>query len=402
MKGLVATLLLLGAPLAAVAADRFELAGQLDVRWVHSNSEGSFLNGGSGILRFDQDHQDLQPGRAFMSAKFRLTDLLSLHAVADAYGDGDRNSVDLSELWLEARPFPTSALRWRLRAGAFYLPTSLENRGPGWSSVYTITPSALNSWYGEELRSIGAEAEARWLGASSGYAGDVAAVAGAYGWNDPAGVLVAEQGFSLRDRPSTLFGGLGRPPVGLYHEIDKRPGFYGGLSWRHGDGMELRTLYYDNRGNPTAETHAGYAWLTRFLSAGARFEPDAHWTFIAQYLDGYTVVEEEDAGGALFRTGFRGAFGLGSYEWDRNRLTLRHDRFTTRPGLIGAPGSAPANRGHAWTLGWTHDFDDAWQVSAEWIRATSTFASRSEYGRNPFMRESQTQVAVRYRFRASF
>jgi hypothetical protein len=190
----------------AAAQDRLSVDGGVDVRWVSASGDLSFLNGGPGILRFDPEHEDIRLGRAFLAPKWRLTDILTLHAVIDAYGDHDRNAVDLSEFYMEVRPFPTGPVRWRARFGAFFMPVSLENRGIGWTDVYSITPSAVNTWLGEEFRTIGAELEARWLGASSGYLGDVALVAGAYGWNDPAGVLIAQNGFSLTDRPSTLFG----------------------------------------------------------------------------------------------------------------------------------------------------------------------------------------------------
>src|SRR2546430_8811925 len=45
----------------------------------------------------------------------------------------------------------------RFRAGSFWLPTSRENIDPLWTSRYTITFSALNSWMGQEVRPIGAD-----------------------------------------------------------------------------------------------------------------------------------------------------------------------------------------------------------------------------------------------------
>src|ERR1700730_4286144 len=266
----------------ALADDRLTVVGAVDVRWVHSTSDLSYLDGGLGKLRFDQDDTGLRLGRAFVASRLRVTDIVSLHAVMDAYGDHDRNPADLSAFWAAGRPFPTSALRWRVRVGAFYMPISLENRGPGWSDVYSITPSALNTWLGEEFRTIGTELEARWLGASSGYLGDVSLVAAAYAWNDPARELIADRGFALTDRPSTLFGGLGRPPITFYHEIDLKTGFYAGLSWRPHDRLEMRALRYDNRADPEASTVAGgTAWRTRFSSFGAPLTPTAHRTFIA-------------------------------------------------------------------------------------------------------------------------
>jgi hypothetical protein len=380
----------------AAAADQLTVDGQLDLRWIHSSGELSYLNGGLGALRFDPEHEDLRLGRAYVASRLRVSDTVTLHAVVDTYGDHDRNPVDLSEVWAEVRPYPTSALRWRARVGAFHMPISLENRGRGWSDVYTITPSALNTWVGEEFRTIGTELEARWLGASRGYLGDLALVGAVYGWNDPAGVLLAERGFALTDRPSTLFGGLGQPPITFYHEIDRRPGYYAGLAWRHQDRLELRALRYDNRGDPAAATGAGGAWRTRFSSVGARLEPTSRWTFIAQYLDGDTSVGPDSAAEDQFRMTYHVAFGLASFEWRRERLTARFDDFGTHQ-LSGFYGPPADNDGHAWTVGWTHELGDEWQLAAEWIRVASRFPPRETYGVPSSLLESQLQLAIRYR-----
>jgi hypothetical protein len=136
---------------AAAAQDRLSVDGGIDLRWVHATSERSFLNGGLGDLRFDPGHEGVRLGRALLAANWRVTDLATVHADFDAYGDHDRNSVDVSEFYLDVRPFPTTSVRWRARVGAFFMPISLENRGTGWTAVYSITPSAVNTWLGEEL-----------------------------------------------------------------------------------------------------------------------------------------------------------------------------------------------------------------------------------------------------------
>ena len=387
-------------PLVAGAQDRLTLDGDLDVRWVHATGEPSFMNGGPGILRFDPEHEGLELGRAFLAPTWRIADIVSLHAVLDTYGDHNRNPVDLSELYLSVRPFPTGPVSFRARVGAFYMPVSLENRGIGWTDVYSITPSAVNSWIGEEFRTMGAEMEARWRGASSGYLGDFALIGAAYGWNDPAGALLAERGFTLSDRPSTLFGYLGSPPTGFYHEVDRRPGYYGGLTWHHHDRLEIRALRYDNRADPTASTQSGfYAWRTRFSSFGARLEPDAHWTFIAQSLDGDTAVGGDD--GAQFYMRFRAAFALASYEWGRQRLTGRYDEFHTHQlsGFFGPPRSQD---GHAWTIAWTYDLGEHWQFLSEWLRAVSNFPPRLALDEPLMQTQTQLQLGARYHFKAGW
>ena len=385
-------------PCTAEAQDRFGVNGDVDLRWVHATGSPSYLNGGLGTLRFDAEHEGIRLGRVFLAPNWRVTDTVSVHAVMDAYGDHDRNPVDVSEFYLEVRPFPTTSVRWRARVGAFFMPVSLENRGIGWTDVYSITPSAVNTWLGEEFRTIGAEVEARWLGASSGYLGDVALVAAVYGWNDPAGVLIAQRGFGLTDRPSTLFGGLGKPPTKFYYEIDRKPGYYGGIIWRHHDRLEIRALRYDNRGDPGAATEAGGgAWRTRFSSLGARLEPSAHWTFIAQYLNGDTAVGADSSGDDQFYLNFHAAFALASVDWARERLTARYDDFHTHQlsGFYGLPSS---EAGHSWTFAWSHEWGEHWQLVAEWIRVISRFPPRLALGEPAEQVASQLQLAARYRF----
>jgi hypothetical protein len=382
---------------AAHSQDRLSVSGDLDLRWVHATGESSYLNGGLGILRFDPQHEDAQFGRAFLAATLRLTDIVSLHAALDAYGDYGGNPADLSEFYLDIRPFPTTSLRWRARVGAFFMPASLENRGLGWTNVYSITPSAISTWIGEEFRTIGAEVESRWLGASSGYLGDVALIAAAYGWNDPAGVLIAERGFALSDRPSTLFDGLGKPPIGFYHEIDRKAGYYGGLSWRHHDRLEVRALRYDNRGDPGAANAAGSAWRTRFSSVGARLESSSHWTFAAQYLDGDTAIGADSLGISQFYMRFRADFALASFEWARERLTARYDDFHTHQ-LAGFYGPPSNQNGHAWTFAWSHELGEDWQFIAEWLHVASVFPPRAVIGNPAAQTQSQLQLAAHYRF----
>jgi hypothetical protein len=383
---------------SAPAQDRLSVSGDVDLRWVHATGETSYLNGGLGILRFDPQHEDTQFGRALLAPTLRLTDAVSVHASLDAYGDYGGNPADLSEFYLDIHPFPTTSVRWRARVGAFFMPASLENRGIGWTNVYSITPSAINTWLGEEFRTIGAEIEARWLGASSGYLGNVALIAAAYGWNDPAGVLIAERGFALSDRPSTLFDGLGKAPDGFYHEIDRKPGYYGGLSWKHHDRLEVRALRYDNRGDPGAINTAGdSSWRTRFSSVGARLEPSSHWTFAAQYLDGDTAVGADSLGIDQFYMRFRADYALASFEWERERLTARYDNFHTHQ-LSGFSGLAGNENGHGWTFAWSHELGEHWQILAEWLRVASIFPPRVEIGNPAAEAQSQLQLAARYRF----
>lgn len=85
--------------------------------------------------------------------------------------------------------------------GCVFLPISLENEQTGWSTFWTVTPSAINSWIGSELRTIGAEGTLQWR--RNG--GTVTVIGALFGDNDPAGILISFRGWSFDDRVTGLF-----------------------------------------------------------------------------------------------------------------------------------------------------------------------------------------------------
>ena len=95
-----------------------------------SSSDGreSFLDNGLGKLRFDEDHQGIQLGRLRAAWNQPLGEVFSAHVEASTWDDDDKNPIDLTEAYLEYRPYPRAGWRTRVRLGAFYPPMSLENR----------------------------------------------------------------------------------------------------------------------------------------------------------------------------------------------------------------------------------------------------------------------------------
>lgn len=388
------------------AGDRFELYGELDLRLIDTDASPSFLEGGLGRQRFDPDSDGLQLGRAFASARLRVADTVTANLVAGSYGDGDANWIDATEAYVDYRPYPDGPWRWRLRGGMFYAPVSLENRGPGWNNVYTVSSSALATWIGEEFRTVGLEGEARWRGQAVGSPHEVAFVLGAFGWNDPAGVLLAFRGFALHDRQTPVPGQLpfpgsyyegGSEEIEFFKEIDDRPGYYAGVSWRYAQTIELRALHYDNCGDPTA-FDGSFAWDTHFNVAGLRFEPGEHWTLIAQWLGGETIV---GGAGSFLPTqlwDLQTGFALASFAWGPSRISVRYDRFRTRQRQ-GFEIPNYDDTGHAASVAWLRDLGEHWQLAAEWLRIRSTFDEREELGLPATIDETQTQLVLRYFFK---
>jgi hypothetical protein len=387
------------AALLLASAARAEIEASLDLRLVESDGRDSFVDGGLGKLRYDGDDEGPQLGRARLAWRGAVAG--NWHASVDlsAWSLDDHNPIDVTEAWLEWRPVPTSAWRSNLKLGAFYAPISLEHRAPGWSNPYTISSSAINTWVGEELRTIGVAYELEHLGIADGGRFDYGVQAAVFGWNDPAGVIVAYRGFSLNDRQTPLFGRIGTFAFGgreqrvIFAEIDDRPGYYASTYLKTDSGLELRALHYDNRGDPTAEKPSidDYAWDTRFNSLGARYDSPHGTALIAQWLVGSTRATPDPR----FTWHYDSYFLLVAQDFGRHRLAARYDDFSTRQSRKYSPTRWAREDGEALTLGWTWQIREHMELAAEWLRVDSTHSVRAMLGESPNAIEHSLQFAVR-------
>ncbi len=393
----VAMLCTLVMSVSAHAAD-WDLS--LDLRGVDSDGRTSFLENGQGKLRFDQDHEGLQLGRLRGAWTQPLGEVFAAHVDASVWDDNDKNPIDLTEAFLEYRPYPSHGLRSRVRLGAFYPPMSLENRAQGWETPYTLTPSAISSWIGEEIRTIGLEGQVDWLGTRTGHDFDLQLTAALFGWNDPAGTMIAAHGFAFSDRQTTLFGRVGAPAPAdspkkeLFHEIDGRPGFYVGAQARYLDRAVLNVLHYDNRADPAAYSPSirDFAWETKFNAAALRVETASGWTAMAQWLDGDTYIAPD---GMWFEWGFNSRSALLAKQVGPHMLTARYDEFRV---VFEQDEEGPGNEdGHAWTVAYSFDTGKSWRFMLEWLRVRSNVTARPVLLNEPALAtETKVELGVRY------
>jgi len=312
------------------------------VRLVVPGSERSWLDGGLGKLRFGvrQPSPNFRVAEAIGQASIAFTQ--QIHTVVLARIEPqDRAGLDLREVDAAWRPQAGNTLRWSAKAGAFFPPVSLENDDLGWASPYTLTPSAINSWVGDELRTIGAEAGAEWHASATTFS----ASAAVFCCNEPAGVLIAKRGWTLGDRPTGLFERVNTPwgyrsgapsaaakfpqRRSLFQNIDGHTGWYGAVGWSVPDLGHIDVLYYDNNADPAARSARDTSWRTRFWSASYRDQ----WfgaTILVQAMRGDTAVR----GDRLNTTDFSAAYILVSYDLDDWRLTERAETFATRDRLV--------------------------------------------------------------------
>ncbi len=315
---------LLAVPLLAMSAARasaFDLSqavtidGYADLRLIAPSDQTSWLKGGLGKLRFGQGGGNFRFVEGVLQADAALEDDVRLIAVARAEPD-QRSGIDGLEAYAHYQPKAEGEVSWSLKAGAFFPTISFENDDLGWASPYSLTPSAINTWIGEEMRTIGSEAIVKWRTAI----GTFSAMGALYCCNDPNGILLADRGWAMHDRPTGLFERVPLPDATLrqFHspypartaefvEIDGQVGWYGGIGWQSDYG-KIALVRYDNRGDDAAKTARDTAWATRFWSLAARTQLGPV-ILIAQGMTGDTGVSPRP--GLDVYTDYQSAFRAG-------------------------------------------------------------------------------------------
>ena len=143
-----------------------ELITVLDLRYIQADSTASWLDAELGKARYGGDGRDgrslFRIPQASIVFNTRATGSLFTHVHVnldlEPEHPGGRYGWDrirLVEAFADWRWNFAPPLELRVKGGLFFPPISLENVGEAWSTFYTVTPSAINAWVGEEVRSTG-------------------------------------------------------------------------------------------------------------------------------------------------------------------------------------------------------------------------------------------------------
>ena len=391
--------------------DSFELDG--DVRAVAVDGEKSWVDGGFGKLRSGGSGSGStrvtpQLGNVSLVWKPQFTWSLGAVVVGSVQG-GERTDAGLSQAYLTFRPMRSDKLALAARAGLMWPPVSLEHEGADWHVRDSITPSAINSWIGEEVRPVAAEAS---LGATLGRH-KLRATAALMAANDTSGTLLTFRGWALHDRTTLAFRRQPLPPLGdelggyqapythplidLHSGFAHRPGYYAKLAWQPPAPVRVELFHYDNRANPQDfNADLEWGWRTRFDDLGLVADLPGGIGFKAQALEGRTRMGFAEEGRRWVDNRFRSAFVLLARPFGPFGLTVRGEAFGTR------------NRG-GW---WTDEYDEhGWSAMAAGKREFGRFtgllellhiSSRSglfeERGLAPRQQQTQAQAELRMRW----
>jgi len=406
-------ILLATAVSAETGPSRWEYVLGTDVSYVTVSGHPSWAEGSAGKLRYDAESDGFTVSRTFADYKLRIADTLDARIVGEAYNDGIGSGLDFSQAYIEWRPLTLSPNRYRVKLGAFYPRISLENTGPAWSSPYSISSSAINTWLAEEVRVFGGEfSVSRRLHAFGG-AHTFSLSAGAFWNNDPTGALVSWKGWSLHDRQTRFDDRLPLPPLPQiqpdgffwrqdpflipFMEIDDKAGFYVNGEWQVINRVLVRAGIYDNMADPMGLEDRQYAWYTEFGHAGVQVALPGDVGLIAQWMSGETVMGPEINGAYVVDVEFASYFVLLTRAFGRHRVTARFDTFEVEEN-DQIPLDENGEDGHAWTMSYRLSLRDHVDLAAEWLQVHTTRPAWAYNDLDTDKTERQIQLSVQLRF----
>jgi hypothetical protein len=393
-----------------ISANSLSLSG--DVRLVAADGEESWVDGKFGKLRSSGDANGgfrVRPelGSADLVWQPRIGFAWSATIVGTVQG-GERTEAGLSEAFVSYKPMRSSKMRFSARAGLMWPPISLEHGGADWHVLDTITPSAINSWVGEEVRPLAAEASV------STNVGDheISATAAVMAANDTAGTLLAFRGWALHDRRTLAFRRQPLPPLPPAFEyiqpqfthplldVDrgfaKRPGYYAKLAWQSPENVRVELFRYDNRADPEAVNEdLEWGWRTRFNQVALLAQPSEMIEIKAQAMQGSTLMGFPEMGRIWVDTPFRSAFVLISHRAGKGKVAGRIEAFDLRQK--GSLLTSEADEeGWSGLLAYSHPLPSGMTALLELLHVSSRRPQRNALGL--FGRQNQTQLQASLRF----
>ncbi len=386
-----------------------QIKGLLHVSAVKGDSQSSWQEGGVGLYRYDSENDGVLLSQGLIDFRADLSTYWSAHGVINAYQDPEP-TLGFSQAYLQYKPLTKSKYKWHVRVGGFYPLLSLENPDMGWISPYNYTNSAINSWIGEEVRTVGVEATIKRPGRSFNSAHSFAFVGATFKGNDPAGTLLAWRGFAMHDRQTTFNEGVAFAPVASlntpqlqhqanqvlpFEEVDGRYGYYTGIHWDYLKKSQFRFYYYDNNGDPAAINYSTgqYAWDTRFSSAAWLYKFTAKTRLITQAMSGSTAMGKNRG----VDNRFYSHFFLLSHKIAEHRLSIRYDYFkvTDKDDWAFDPN---ASHGEGITATWRYQLTPQWQLGIEGSALRSQADNRQAIGIASRISQQQVLLNAQWRF----
>jgi hypothetical protein len=378
-----------------------DFSGVIDAR-LYSGGGDTWVNGGEGKGEYTRS-SGLRLGEAVLVWSPRLTKDVGFH-VSGSAAPGNSGRVDLMEAYASYKAPTIAGSDLTFRAGTFFPRISLEHDDLSWSTIHTITPSAINTWVSEEIKLAGAEVSVT----HAVGAGSLEVSATLFGHDDTAGAMLAYHGWTLHDLKAGLSTKWTFPRSELRTLYPRQPTFSAASRSVNGAIGELvqtgfRTpsvyvglLHYRNGGDRTSSTRGQYSWATQFSEAVGSWAIRPSTTVYAQYLLGDTKMGPY-LPPIVVNAAFSSAYLMVTQAVGKDEISSRIETFRVHDRTFVAVDNQNEN-GHAETIDYIHNIDGRIQIRLELEKISSArpmrlFVSTPE-------RQSQVigQMAVRYNF----
>ncbi len=353
--------------------DKWKLAfsGLADLRFAQTSDERAFQDpdsssfGGRGNLRYGGRDKSGDGVGDRNGLGFHLSHLDFIAEVArnknkvghihllfddTANQSSSGTKVGVFEAFLRNEYQLAKNLKLELKAGLFLPKISLENRDVAWSSSYSITPSAINSWIGEEIKVKGLQASMRTIQWNT----LLEATGGIFSGNDGMGSVLSWRGWTMHDnysfygktlrlRQQTL---ITAGTVDPFIELDNKIGYYGRLELWWNKLIRINYFYLNNNGdrNIRDQVTRNWAWETKFHHLGLQIGPYSGYELLAQAMQG-----SGQAGRTPEVTNdYESAYIMLAKKWQKLGISLRYDLFR----VIDKDDTSDKNyqNGHAKTI----------------------------------------------------
>lgn len=379
-------------------ASAIEWSGLLDMRFAYHGSARSWRDpngdfGGEGRTRYGRFRGGEGSGASFNLAQFSLVSDININNDLSAHiqlniSDHRDNVTGFGAPGIAEAYIKGNYGKVKTRLGFLIPNISLEHPNVAWSTKYTITPSAINSWIGEEIRTTGLEARYEFL--------DKFEVTGAlFSQNDQSGIVLAHRGWALHDYQATYgsrirwadpqYGAFSEPNGGWsspFEEMDNKLGYYAKAStFTKSKNFRADLFYYDNQAELEIFNERNYTWRTKFWNLSLDYQVGNGLRFLMQAMTGTTRMDGVNENPASPNFGltrsinarFNSAYLMASYLRGKHRFSARYDGFNIQD-LNSDPITSQSDQeeeGWAGTLAYLYNISDQKTFGVEVVHVDS-------------------------------
>lgn len=329
------------------------------------------------------------------------------HLQLTSEGNGKRGNVGIAEMYGYYQLEASQNASVTMTLGQLFIPSSFENTEDFWDSPYSNNFSALNTWIAQEIRPIGFELKYDWVADEDRDFSAFGFGAMSFIGNDSMGSQLTWRGWSIGRHKSvynevlklpeisTIDSGMfsvqrddGSKPFG--RDLDYKYGYVVHGYYAPNADVTFNLTYLNNQGSGTLY-RGEYAWDTRFVLVGAKWQVDDNWTLLGESMKGYSAMGNPPVVGVS--VDYKTTYLLANYnhqQWDHSVRVEWFEGVDT----TALPGESN-DKGRALTLAtrW-QAFGKPWSIITELLYIDVDGRRMRALDNGSFIDEDESQLSL--------